>query len=133
MNWINEALNFWKAENVKLSPPASLEQIRQVEEIVGYTFPQDFVDLYLRVDGFRDWHTLENLFSVYPLQKIVKEFEANQNSNFVPFCDYLICSHEIVFWKDRQGIFKSYEDEIPICQTFEEAILLINIDSCLIY
>lgn len=133
MDWINKALNFWKAENIKLSPSASLEQIKQVEEIVGYQFPQSLVDLYLQVDGFRDWDMLNNMVSMYPIERIVEEYKNNDDEIFVPFCDYLIRCYEIGFRKDKQGVFKSYDNETPICQTFEEAILLINTDSYLIY
>jgi hypothetical protein len=136
MTWIDEALAFWKAENIELSPPASLEQIRQVETIVGYTFPQDFVDLYLCVDGFLKWEWNKAMFSLFNLERALEEHNFLKNKDFIPFCDYLINSHQIGFKKDKQGIFKdyggNYGDEL-ICQTFEEAILLINTDSYLIY
>ena len=51
----------------------------------------------------------------------------------VDFCDFLINSHCIGFFKTAAVVFKDVNPNFAIALTFEEAIELINIDSDLIY
>ena len=146
METIPEIIEQWKAERIQLNPPATLEAIRRAEEITGYTFPSDFKKLYLVADGFKDWDWRSNMFSLSPLQRIIDEYleqlsrsrsaspyQQEQAKDFVGFCDYLINSHQIGFLKNRNGVYKSYDEFNPIAQSFSEALSLINKDAELIY
>jgi hypothetical protein len=143
---IFKTIEQWKVEQIQLNPPATLDEIKQAEETVNYTFPPDFKELYLKVNGFKDWDWRPNMFSLWPLQRIIDEYleELSRNSgkppfqneharNFVGFCDYLINSHQIGFFKNRPGVYKSYDEFNAIAQSFNEALQLINSDSDLIY
>jgi hypothetical protein len=143
---ISEIIEQWKVEKIQLNPPATLDAINWVEETVNYTFPADFKELYLIADGFKDWDWRPNMFSLWPLQRIIDEYleELSRNTdkspyqdkhakNFVGFCDYLINSHQIGFFKNSIGVYKSYDEFNPIAQSFNEALQLINKDADLIY
>ena len=86
------------------------------------------------------------MFSIWPMQRIVDEYldqlSRSQGASsylqehakiFVGFCDYLINCHQIGFFKDHLGIYKSYDEFNPIAQSFVETLELINKDSELIY
>ena len=144
METISKFIEQWKSEQIQLSPPATLEIIKRAEDIIGYTFPSDFMEIYLIADGFKDWDWRQNMFSLWPLQRIIDEYleqlksnispyQHEQAKNFVGFCDYLINSHQIGFLKNRTGIFKSYDEFNPIAQSFLEALEHINNDIDLIY
>ena len=123
----------WKSENVELNGPASIESIAEAERTLNFTFPSDFKDLYLKADGFKNYDWQANMYSIWPIDRIITEYKENNIENFVGFCDYLLNCHQIGFRKDRLGIYKSYDEFNPIAQSFEEALLLINSDSNLIY
>lgn len=146
MEAIFKIIEQWKEEGIQLSPPATLEAIRRAEEIIGYTFPSDFKEVYLIADGFKEWDWRPNMFSIWPLQRIIDEYleqrsnsagtspyQQEQSENFVGFCDYLINSHQIGFLKNRIGVYKSYDELNPIAESFFEVLQLINKNADLIY
>ncbi len=124
----------WISENIKLSPPATTEDIKAVEEILDFQFPDDCKELYLKLDGFADWDWTKNMFSIWPLARILEEYHNESDKSFIVFADYLINSHHIGFVKEKNGIFKN-TDKIPvkIADTFSEAIFLINSDADILY
>jgi len=141
---ISEIVQQWKVEKIQLNPPATLDVIKRTEESVNYTFPPDFKKLYLIADGFKDWACRPNMFSLWPLQRITDEYleELSRSrstylnelaKNFVGFCDYLINSRQIGFFKNSIGVYKSYDEFNPIAQSFSEALQLINKDANSIY
>ena len=123
----------WEAENIKLNPPATIESITEAENAIGFEFPSDFKSLYLKINGFNNWDWRSNMFSLWPIHRIVEEYLQDENKNFVGFCDYLINSHQIGFFKDRVGVYKSYDEFNLIATNFQDAIHLVNSDSELLY
>ncbi|MCJ7933342.1 MAG: SMI1/KNR4 family protein [Chryseobacterium sp.] len=124
----------WASENIKLNPPAPIHSIKATEEIFGFRFPDDFKKFYLKLDGFADWDWTKNMFSIWPLARILEEYHNENDKNFIVFADYLINSHQIGFVKGKKGIFKnSNETHELIADTFTEAILLINSDADILY
>ena len=73
------------------------------------------------------------MFSVWPIERIIKEYHEDESKDFVGFADWLVHSHAIGFVKRHMGIFKSYDLENPVADSFVEAMLLINTDSARIY
>ena len=130
---IQNIIDQWKSENVELNDPATIEAIVELENTLGFNFPSDFKDFYLKVDGFKNWGIISNIFSIWPIERIIDEYKRDDNKNFVGFCDACMNCHQIGYFKDRFGIYKSYDEFNPIAQTFEEAIQLINNDSEIIY
>jgi cell wall assembly regulator SMI1 len=60
--WTNRFIDKWTRDKIRLSPPATINSIIETEEILGFQFPLDFKELYLRVDGFADWDWTEICF-----------------------------------------------------------------------
>jgi hypothetical protein len=128
-NWAVEVLRDWKARGIETNPPSTILSITEVEEKVSFKFSGDFRELYSVVNGFKNHYWLPNMFSIWPLERIVEEFEQRQHKNFVGFADYLINSHAIGFYKDRKGIYKDVDTNLLISETFKNCIELINTDS----
>lgn len=134
--WNDGLINFWRSKGIQLKSGATLAEISKTESIIGFKFPEAFIILYLKVDGFdnNDWD--ENMISIWPLGRILDEY--GRYKGFVGFSDYLINSHVFGFVKDQEGIFKNYdlaESDLPekIAESFQEGINLINLNSDLLY
>ncbi|RZL36946.1 MAG: hypothetical protein EOP00_29020, partial [Pedobacter sp.] len=129
---------YWLNEKVELNPGATIETINYAEEKLGFSFPNDFKELYLKVDGFKDWDRLPNMFSIWSLERILEQYNGDRKKEFVCFADYLINSWQICFAKNTSAVFIVYDkiiDEEPryITEAFAEAIGFINSDSEKIY
>jgi hypothetical protein len=132
--WISEVRSLWLKRNIKLASGASRADIEFTELEVGFQFPADMKELYLAVDGFRDWDMdPPSMISIWPMERIREQYNTNPDKNFVGFCDYLINSHHIGFLKDSAGIYKCYDEFNPIAKSFQEVIGLINADAHIIF
>jgi hypothetical protein len=137
-NWAHTVATKWKTEGVKTNEPATPESISQVEAALDFTFPNDFKELYLEINGFEylDWQ--EHMFSLWSLERIVDKFSESKDNDFIGFCDFFLSANYIGFRKSEAGIFKIYrsinekEDE-PIAQSFKQVIDLINTSTGSIY
>ncbi|WP_342084842.1 SMI1/KNR4 family protein [Dyadobacter sp. OTU695] len=105
-SWTNEVIRQWQVEKIELNASVTNDQINIAEQILNFTFPDQFKQLYLRANGFKDYDWRSNMFSIWPLESIMDEYLSNTNKNFIGFSDYLICSHCIGFMNDRKGIYK---------------------------
>lgn len=132
-DWTSQVISIWTSEGIKLQSGVSVETIASIENLIGFKFPEDFIELYTKVNGFKDYDWTENMFSLWPVERILKEYQENEDSNYVGFCDYLINSHSFGFMKNAHGIFKSYEINNPVCQSFKEIIDAIILNADLIY
>ena len=131
--WTEKVIEDWQANRTKLHPGLTLSEILSAEQILQFKFPPDFIELYQKVNGFRDLDWNEHMFSFWPLEKIIDEYKADDDKDFIGFCDFLINSHSIGFSKDDFAIYKSYDRQQPIAATFKEAIVMINKSSGAIY
>jgi hypothetical protein len=132
--WAEATRSLWLKRGLKLESGASMADIESTELEVGFQFPVDMKDLYLAANGFRDWDMdVDSMISIWPMERIREEYNAGSDRNFIGFCDFLINSHSIGFFKDRSGVFKCYDAFNPIAETFVQAIDLINTGSELIY
>ncbi|SDJ57390.1 SMI1/KNR4 family protein [Chryseobacterium jejuense] len=124
----------WTNENINLNPPATRTAIKVTEEILEFQFPDDFKEFYLQLDGFVDWDWTKNMFSIWPLARILEEYHNESDKSFIVFADYLINAHQIGFMKGKDGVFKN-TGETPelITDTFSETIFLINSDADILY
>jgi hypothetical protein len=132
-SWTDEAIDIWTANKTKLQDGISISKISEFEKLLDFKFPADFIDLYQKVNGFEDCDWNEHMFSLWSLDRILKEYQEDGNENYIGFCDYLISSHSIGFFKPDKLIYKSYEQIEPVANTFEKAIKLINSNSDLVY
>ena len=134
-SWTKPIIENWKSLGIKLNSGLTINAIAEVEHQIGIQFPNDFKELYIQVNGFSEYDWTPTMFSLWPLDRIVEEYDQRHDPMFVGFCDYLICSHTIGFVKNKIGVFKEYEHRKPklIAQSFSEVTHLINIDADIIY
>lgn len=132
---IDEIIETWRHTDLKLNDPATEDLISDIQKKIEYTFPKDFLNFYKKINGFKDWDVIGEMFSIWTLERIAEEYEKCDDKNFVPFCDYLIDSHRIGYLKDEFGVYKDYYDQkmYKIADTFEDTIKLILTDSELLY
>ncbi|MEP7230797.1 MAG: SMI1/KNR4 family protein [Ginsengibacter sp.] len=133
LSWTDHVIHIWTAKGIKLQKGISIDKISDFEKLLDFTFPQDFIELYSKVNGFEDFDWNEHMFSLWSLDRILEEYQDDGDTNYIGFCDFLINSHSIGFFKTGQGIFKSYDQKKSIGNTFKEGIELINSNSDLIY
>lgn len=130
---IEEIVRLWRAEGIQLKASATSESIVEAEQLIGFTFPNSFKQFYALADGFDNHDWTSGMFYLWPIERIREEWNASSQKEFIPFCDYLINSHQIGFLKNKPGIFKQYgmekEPEQPICEEFAEALELIFNDA----
>jgi hypothetical protein len=133
LSWTDRAILVWTNSGIKFQPGVSLNIITSYEAQLDFQFQLDFKELYQKVNGFEDFDWNKHMFSLWSLERILKEYRENNDNNYVGFCDYLINSHSIGFFKSEKGVYKSYSQIEPIADTFREAIELINTNSDLLY
>jgi hypothetical protein len=129
--WIAEAISAWKSDRIRMQPGATPAMIAEAEEKLDFKFPADFISLYLRVNGFVEFE-MNNMISLWPLDVIVQEYNAEGENIFIGFCDFLINSHSIGFLRDGKGIFMSIDRQEPVADTFREVIKIIHTGSRLL-
>ncbi len=135
--WASDVINFWSNQKLGLEGGISTGTIEKTEKYIDFLFPQSFKELYKKANGFKDWGINEHFFSIWPINKIIEEFNYARHPEFIGFCDFLINSHWIGFVRGQEGIFKrwdcSSEPPIKIAESFEEVIKMINDNSDEIY
>jgi cell wall assembly regulator SMI1 len=124
--WIQDAIKNWEADNTNLNAGSDLNSIISLEKALGIKLPADFKEFYLIVDGFKNLSVNNNLFCIWPIEKIATDYVAFHDKNFIGFCDYLMDSHWIGFHKTSEGVFNDFDLEKPITGTFKEFIKFIN-------
>ena len=130
--------DLWKTAGLDISEAASPDLIEKTEQQVSFTFPEAFRQLYKRADGWKDMAWNEHMFSMWPLERIIEEYDYGRHPHFIGFCDYLVNSHWIGFVRYKPGIFKRYDLEgfsepEKIADSFEDAIEMINTNADAIY
>jgi hypothetical protein len=124
--WVNQAIAHWNSKGIKLQAGAPSEKIVTIESVLAYQFPADFTELYLKVNGFADGDWNEDMFSLWPVEKVWSEFHGNGDTHYIGFCDFLINSHTIGYNKSDGLIYKDYNLAEPIANNFREFIQLLN-------
>ncbi len=132
-SWADQSIAIWTTGGIKLNDGIPLDKIAKFENHLDYTFPKDFLHLYQKVNGFKEFDWNENMFSLWSLERILKEYQKGGDSNYIGFCDYLINSHTIGFSKSDNRIYKYYNKPQPIANTFQETITLLNSNADLLY
>ena len=138
MRGINEVIKYWKQSVIKLNEGVGLEKIELLEKKVNFKFPKSFKEFYSEINGFRDSDWNENMFTIYSVKRIEEEYFESKNTMFIPFCDYLINSHQIGFSKAAKGIYINYQNHLvdmndKVAETFEQSLVEIIKDSDKIY
>lgn len=132
-SWIEETIEQWEIDGVELNEGASTEAIKHAEEILNFSFPSQFRQLYTKINGFKNMDWIENVFSFWPIERILEEYKESENKDFIGFADYSLDVHQIGFVRAEEGVFKYSNNPVKFANTFEEAIKLINSDDESIY
>ncbi|RYE58247.1 MAG: SMI1/KNR4 family protein [Sphingobacteriales bacterium] len=126
LGWVVETVLDWKQNGIKLQPGISLDAIGELENRLQLKFPIDFKEFYQQANGCEYFGMTEGYYSLWSLERILKEYEKNSNVNYVGFCDYLINSYSFGFFKNRNGIFQEFNQFEVKGETFKQFIELIN-------
>lgn len=123
-DWVEEAIKAWEAEDVNLLPGVTLEELRDYEKVLGFSFPQEFNTLYQKMNGFElmDY----SMFCLWPLEKIWEEYSEGDERDFIAVCDYLINSHTIGFYKPDGCLYKSYDRAEPVSCSYRQLIEMVR-------
>ena len=85
-------------------------------------------------NGFKDWDMTHNYISIWPIERILEEYQENEDKNFIGFADFCIKSHFFGYLKTQNGVF--IDNDLPIkeiCNSFLEYLKLIVEDSEKLY
>jgi hypothetical protein len=124
--WIQDAIKHWESDKTELSSGADLDSIIFLEKEVRIKLPADFAEFYRSVNGFESLCVNSNLFYLWSIEKILANYKNSEKKNFIGFCDYMIASHTIGFFKNLEGVYNEFDLEIPITTSFKEFIKFIN-------
>jgi hypothetical protein len=135
---ITEIIETWRNSKIKLNEGVELTEIYKLEKQLEYKFPEAFKQFYTKINGFKDSDWNEHMFSIFPLKRIKSECEMSKNKDFIPFCDYLINSHQIGFCKKKEGVYINYENILggfndKVADNFELSLIEIINNSDKIY
>jgi hypothetical protein len=136
VDWIKDIIGKWIFEDINLNPPATVTDIENAESALNFKFPLDFKGFYLRVNGFSDWYMLDSGISLWPLDRIIGEYNQSDNPQFIGVCDMMINCYYIGFIRSKPGMYKLYdkfENASPIDTTFAELVKMVDRDDDLIY
>jgi cell wall assembly regulator SMI1 len=75
LGWTGQAILTWTNSGIKLQQGLSLNTIMDFEEQLNFQFPQDFKELYQKVNGFEDFEWNKQMFSLWSLNRILKEYQ----------------------------------------------------------
>jgi hypothetical protein len=136
--WANGIVTLWRSQGIKLEKGTSLQSLSKAETYLEISFPESFKILYMEVNGFKDMDWNEHMFSFWPVERIIEEYDYKRHPNFIGFCDFLISSHWIGFVKNEAGIYKRYDisehsNPEKIADNFEDAVGQINTSADIIY
>jgi hypothetical protein len=128
MSAVHEVLAKWRAEGVRLNPPASRAALAQLEEALAVPLLADVRELYGAADGMTDFEHDPRLLSLWSIARILRD--GAQVANRPPgtvrelaFCDALIESYYFVFRVTENGLVKighhlDLGDEEPSLEQF---------------
>ncbi|PIF47496.1 SMI1/KNR4 family protein SUKH-1 [Chryseobacterium sp. 52] len=85
----------------KISGPASLDKIKELESNTGFKLPEDFIRFYTICDGF-ECHT--DIFNFLSIDTILAN--KDYGNNWFLFAEYMIYSD---FWGLRKNITGDFE------------------------
>jgi hypothetical protein len=131
--WINEAILTWQQEGIRLRPGALETYIVEMEQWLGFSFPQDFYEFYKVVNGFERYESNKELFSLWSLETLWEEYLGSKNNEFIGICDYMINSYQFGYLKSQPGIYRNAIGFEKVANSLSEFIELLNADSDLLY
>ncbi len=94
---------------IEVNPPATLSDITEFENKIGFALPSDFIEFYLTCNGFG---CNEDIFNMIPLQNI-RKYEENFGKNWFHFSEYMIYSEMWGLRRTSEGDFEIFYSSYP--------------------
>ena len=88
LSWTDQAISIWISKGIKLQNGSSVDKVSDLEKLLDFSFPKDFIDLYLKVDGFEDFDWNEHMFSLWSLDRILKEIKKRETQIILAFATF---------------------------------------------
>ncbi|WP_312966692.1 SMI1/KNR4 family protein [Acinetobacter gerneri] len=92
-----------KIKQDSLNPPATLQQLNELEQLIKQPLPEDFKAIYLWHNGLNDDRNLGNLFyamDFFPIEQVIEQVQQR-----VDMVDQLIALHHADPEIDAQNVF----------------------------
>lgn len=55
MDWVDNVIRIWNLKGIKLQEGASQKKIADIEDLLKFSLPKDFVALYTKANGFENF------------------------------------------------------------------------------
>lgn len=94
MRGLEQVLTAWRADEVLLNPPASVEQLRQLGQLLGGDIPSDLRALYSAANGMSEYATDRWNVSLWSIERVNREQDIDviAGRRWLAFADVLIYS-----------------------------------------
>ena len=126
-------LKVWNDPEIVLNGAANAEQVATVESQLGFTFPASLKSFWFAADGFKDDQLAQNLIQLWSLDRVLYEYQNRTDKEFIGFADFLLNITAYGFFRNENGIFKDGDPNLPLCQSFEEWIRMVDRDAAELY
>jgi cell wall assembly regulator SMI1 len=99
-------LNKFKDLEFGINLPSSMEEIKEIETIINFNFPEELIQLYLFMNGQKSReYSEQHLCYLLPMNEIKETFITLDKKDFIPIIDYAFGCDYIGFIKNKEGIF----------------------------
>lgn len=103
---IQKVVARWTSENTGHTPPLGPSRVKEMLQMLTEEVPEDAIALYCQTGGVAEGDMDNNLFSLWPLEKVVEEAQSTPSKR-VEFGDFLIDSHRysLAFTEGRSEVW----------------------------
>ncbi|MBC8043159.1 MAG: SMI1/KNR4 family protein [Rhizobacter sp.] len=106
---IDTVLGKWRAEGIKLLPPATEATVVAALDKTGKQYSQDVVALYCATGGMEMNESDHSMWALWSLEQVISENKASNHAHLL-FSDYLIFSHLYYFKYESEEKSSIYLD-----------------------
>jgi hypothetical protein len=108
----------WRQESIRLRPPATLEEIADCERHISFSFPADFKNFYLQVDGFEPPDMDDRDLNLWSIDQIKAAFDPDYE--FIAFVGGWFNVRMFGFIKGESGVFCTDNFLQPVAISFDD-------------
>jgi hypothetical protein len=91
---VHKAFGIWQSQGIRVRPPADEASIIATMAAVRRPVSRDAIALFQLIDGFENWTTDDNMWSLWPLSRIAEEHaQADYTRPYTLFSDFCIRSY----------------------------------------
>ncbi|MET0637950.1 MAG: SMI1/KNR4 family protein [Chitinophagaceae bacterium] len=127
--FISTAIERWRDKGVLLNKAATDEQIRAMEDLLHFAFPVALRNFWLQADGFYEDDLPEGFIRIWSIERVLYEHATREDKTFIGFADFMLNSWAYGFFIGKEGIYKDCDSHLPVCNSFETWVHLVEEDS----